>query len=93
MAVAVEMDEASNPVHVRLLGAQAVVPEADAGADEVEEAWRRVASRYRRIGHAIRYHAVDYRTVLATAASAIRGIDGVVRVISDGIYCGIWEGK
>jgi len=37
-----EMDEAFNPVEVRLLGARAVVFEADAVADAIEGRGRRV---------------------------------------------------
>ena len=38
--LAMEMDEAFNPVQVSFLGAQAVVFEADAIADAIEEAGR-----------------------------------------------------
>jgi len=31
------MDEASNPIHAGLIGAQAVVSDADAGADVTEK--------------------------------------------------------
>ena len=42
MPLAVEEDEAFNPIDLRLLRANAVVPEADLVADAIEETWRRV---------------------------------------------------
>ena len=39
VALAVEKDEAFNPVDIRLLGPDAVVPEADLVADAVQQAW------------------------------------------------------
>ena len=40
VAPPVKPDEASNPGHVCLLGAQAVVPKADLFSKAIEESWR-----------------------------------------------------
>jgi hypothetical protein len=71
----VEADEASNPVHVGLLGAQAVVLEADAGAHEIEQARRRM-------GGTIRGHTGDSARLSARGESIVRPNDGLLCVIA-----------
>ena len=57
MAVAVEADEATDPVLVSLLRAQTAVLEANARTYEIEQAGRDMDVTLRQLGRTIRNHA------------------------------------